>query len=318
MSDERRDFYAYHSAIMEPWDGPASIAFTDGTVIGAVLDRNGLRPSRYWVTDDGLVVMASEVGVLDIDPATRRHQGPAAARPHVPGRHRARAASSTTRSSRPTSPPPSRTASGCATACCGSRTCPSATCSPRSTRRSSSASAPSATPPRNSRSSSAPMARIGYEPIGSMGTDTPIAVLSQRSRLLFDYFSQLFAQVTNPPLDAIREELVTSMAGTIGPEANLLEPGPGVVPADRAAEAGAVQRGPRQDPLRQRGRRAPRLRAVRDRRALPGRRGRRRACAAPSTRCAPRSAPPSPTARGSSCSRTATPTPNWHRSRRCC
>ena len=89
MDPAKRAFYQFHASLMEPWDGPASVAFTDGTVIGAVLDRNGLRPSRYWVTSDGLVVMASEVGVLDIDPSTGDPQGPAPAGPHVPGRHRA-------------------------------------------------------------------------------------------------------------------------------------------------------------------------------------------------------------------------------------
>ena len=87
MPDWKRAFYRFHASLMEPWDGPASIAFTDGTVIGAVLDRNGLRPSRYWVTDDGLVVMASEVGVLDDRPVDRRAEGPAPAGPHVPRRH---------------------------------------------------------------------------------------------------------------------------------------------------------------------------------------------------------------------------------------
>ena len=105
MPDWKRAFYQFHASLMEPWDGPASIAFTDGTVIGAVLDRNGLRPSRYWVTDDGLVVMASEVGVLDIDPAHGRAEGPPPAGPHVPGRHRARAASSATTRSRRRWPP---------------------------------------------------------------------------------------------------------------------------------------------------------------------------------------------------------------------
>ena len=88
MDAKRRAFYEFHSALMEPWDGPACVVFTDGTQVGAVLDRNGLRPSRYWVTDDGLVVLASEVGVLDIDPGQDRPQGPAPAGPDVPRRHR--------------------------------------------------------------------------------------------------------------------------------------------------------------------------------------------------------------------------------------
>ncbi|MEX1177225.1 MAG: glutamate synthase large subunit [Nitriliruptor sp.] len=225
MSDLHRDFYGFHSALMEPWDGPASIAFTDGTVIGAVLDRNGLRPSRYWVTEDGLVVMASEVGVLDIDPASVVTKGRL-----QPGRMflvdtaQGRIVDDEELKAELASAQPygEWLAEGLL-------------------RLEDLPSRDLLTPQHASvvkrqrtfgytseelRIMLAPMARIGYEPIGSMGTDTPIAVLSSRSRLLFDYFSQLFAQVTNPPLDAIREELVTSMAGTIGPEANLLDPGP--------------------------------------------------------------------------------------------
>jgi glutamate synthase (NADPH) large chain len=225
MSDRRRDFYAFHSTLMEPWDGPASIAFTDGTVIGAVLDRNGLRPSRYWVTDDGLVVMASEVGVLDIAPETVVTKGRL-----KPGRmflvdtEQGRiVADEELKAELADAEPygqwleegllhlddlPARTL-----------LTPQHASVVKRQRTFGYTS-------EELRIILAPMARLGAEPIGSMGTDTPIAVLSQRSRLLFDYFTQLFAQVTNPPLDAIREELVTSMAGTIGPEANLLEPGP--------------------------------------------------------------------------------------------
>ncbi|MDP9417302.1 MAG: glutamate synthase large subunit [Actinomycetota bacterium] len=221
MDPARRAFYEFHSTFMEPWDGPACVTFTDGTRIGAVLDRNGLRPSRYWVTDDGLVVLASEVGVLDIDPARVVRKGRlqpgrmflvdtehgrivddeeikaelAAEAPYdewlhaglvhlddLPEReHVVHTHASVTRRQR---------AFGYTE--------------------------------EELRLLLAPMARTGAEPLGSMGTDTPIAVLSSRPRLLFDYFTQLFAQVTNPPLDAIREELVTSLATTIGPEQNLL------------------------------------------------------------------------------------------------
>ncbi|HUW03717.1 MAG TPA: glutamate synthase central domain-containing protein, partial [Acidimicrobiales bacterium] len=225
MPDWKRDFYRYHSCLMEPWDGPASIAFTDGTVIGAVLDRNGLRPSRYWVTEDGLVVMASEVGVLDLDPATVIKKGRL-----QPGRMFL-----------------VDTAKG-------------RIIDDEEIKRELAEAEDYGDwlhdgllhlddlPPRfllTPQHSSvvkhqrvfgwtleelkillAPMARTGAEPIGSMGTDTPIATLSNRPRLLFDYFQQLFAQVTNPPLDAIREELVTSMGASVGPEANLLDPGP--------------------------------------------------------------------------------------------
>ena len=172
--------------------------------------------------------MASEAGVLDIDPAKVVRKGRL-----QPGRmflvDTARAGSSTTRRSRPRSPPSTRTRSGCTRGWSTSSELPQRerdvptheTLRPRASRS-------SATPTRSCKIILAPMARTGYEPIGSMGTDTPIAVLSDRPRLLFDYFQQLFAQVTNPPLDAIREELVTSLRSTIGPEGNLLEPGPAV------------------------------------------------------------------------------------------
>ncbi len=225
MAEEQRDFYEFHSTMMEPWDGPACVVFTDGTQIGATLDRNGLRPSRYWVTDDGLVVLASEVGVLDLDPATVVRKGRlqpgrmflvdtdegriiedeeikhdlAAEHPYgewlhaglvhlkdVPDReHVVHTHASVTRRQQVFGYTEEQL-----------------------------------------RVLLTPMANTGAEPIGSMGTDTPVAAISAKPRLVFDYFSQLFAQVTNPPLDAIREELVTSLAGSIGPEANLLEPQP--------------------------------------------------------------------------------------------
>jgi glutamate synthase (NADPH/NADH) large chain len=225
MPADKRAFYQFHASLMEPWDGPASIAFTDGTVIGAVLDRNGLRPSRYWVTADGLVVMASEVGVLDIDPAEVVQRGRlqpgrmflvdtsqgriigdqelkehlAAEQPYGEWLHAGLVHLDDL--------PPRRFL----------------------------------TPQHGSvvqqqrvfgytteelKILLSPMVKTGYEPIGSMGTDTPIAALSDRPRLLFDYFQQLFAQVTNPPLDAIREELVTSLSQNLGPEGNLLDPTP--------------------------------------------------------------------------------------------
>ncbi|MBF6066007.1 glutamate synthase large subunit [Nocardia terpenica] len=223
MDPARRAFYRYHSFLMEPWDGPASVCFTDGTVIGAVLDRNGLRPSRIWVTDDGLVVMASEVGVLDIDPAkvvrkVRLQPGRmflvdtsqgriigddelkstlAAEHPYqewlddgptklsdLPGRPHVHMVHDRVRIR--------QQIFGYTT--------------------------------EDLNLLISPMATSGAEALGSMGTDTPIAVLSARPRLLFDYFSQLFAQVTNPPLDSIREEVVTSLRSMIGPEADLLHP----------------------------------------------------------------------------------------------
>ena len=149
MPDWKRDFYRFHASVMEPWDGPASIAFTDGTVIGAVLDRNGLRPSRYWVTEDGLVVMASEVGVLPIDVVHGRAEGPAPARPHVPRGHHARPHRRRRRDQGGAGHLRSPTASGSTPGSSTSTTCRPATSSRRSTRRSCSTSGCSATRPRS-------------------------------------------------------------------------------------------------------------------------------------------------------------------------
>ena len=228
MTPELRAFYEYHSSLMEPWDGPASIAFTDGTVIGAVLDRNGLRPSRYYVTKDDLVIMASEVGVLDIPPENillkeRLHPGRIFLVDTAQGRivadeeiKRELAARASVR------------ASGSTSNLVDIEDLPDAPvpAAARATRPSCSGSRRSATRTRTCALLLAPMATTARRPIGSMGTDTALAVLSDRPRLLYDYFKQLFAQVTNPPLDAIREELVTSMESTIGPEGNLLDPRP--------------------------------------------------------------------------------------------
>jgi glutamate synthase (NADPH/NADH) large chain len=225
MDPARRAFYSFHSALMEPWDGPALVAFTDGTVVGAVLDRNGLRPGRYWVTTDGLVVLASEVGVLDLDPASVVRKGRlqpgrifladtgagriiedeevkaslAAEHPYADWLHAGQLHLDEL---------PGRT-----------RELPDS-------RALLTQQQAFGYTEEELRVVLSPMARTGAEPVGSMGTDTPLAVLSDRPRLIFDYFSQLFAQVTNPPLDAIREELVTSLAATIGPETNLFDPGP--------------------------------------------------------------------------------------------
>jgi glutamate synthase (NADPH/NADH) large chain len=217
----RRDFYEYHSMLMEPWDGPAALVFTDGSLVGATLDRNGLRPGRYVVTDDGLVVLASEIGVLQIDPSRVVRKGRlrpgkmflvdteagrlieddeiktqlAASEPwgewldngrinlkDLPEReHIVHTPASVTRRQRTFGYTEEEV-----------------------------------------RILVKPMAENGAEPLGAMGSDTPIAVLSERPRLLFDYFTQQFAQVTNPPLDSIREEVVTSMKLGLGPERNLL------------------------------------------------------------------------------------------------
>ncbi|HLR98196.1 MAG TPA: glutamate synthase large subunit [Mycolicibacillus parakoreensis] len=216
-------FYEYHDSLMEPWDGPASMTFTDGTVVGAVLDRNGLRPSRIWVTDDGLVVMASEAGVLDLPPAS------------VVRRLRLQ---------------PGRmflvdTAAGRIVSDAEIKTELAADAPYQQWVQRGLIPLDELPAGEHQRMAHhrvllrqqlfgysyeelnllvAPMARSGAEAIGSMGTDTPVAVLSARPRMLFDYFQQMFAQVTNPPLDAIREEVVTSLQGALGPEGDLLNP----------------------------------------------------------------------------------------------
>jgi len=226
MSQEQRDFYRFHAAMMEPWDGPASVAFTDGEVIGAVLDRNGLRPSRYWVTDDDLVVMASEVGVIDVDPSKVVAKGRL-----QPGKMflidttQGRIVSDDEIKSELASLHPYGEWLDAGMVDLGELP-----------EREHIVFSHDSVLRRQQmfgytheelKILISPMAASGGEALGSMGTDTPIAVLSARPRLLFDYFTQLFAQVTNPPLDAIREEVVTAVSSTVGPEANLLEPGPG-------------------------------------------------------------------------------------------
>ncbi|NCX00430.1 MAG: glutamate synthase subunit alpha, partial [Actinobacteria bacterium] len=225
MSEPRRDFYRFHSALMEPWDGPACITFTDGHQIGAVLDRNGLRPSRFWITKDGLVVLASEVGVLDIPQERVLRKGRL-----QPGKMFLVDLDA------------GRIIEDDEIKDSLAKTAPYGEWLHAGMVRLEDIPArehifyPHSSVLRRQRAFGyteeeirliiTPMARTGAEPIGSMGTDTPVAVLSEKPRLLFDYFSQLFAQVTNPPLDAIREELVTSLGGSIGPEHNLLDPGP--------------------------------------------------------------------------------------------
>ena len=225
MDPAKKAFYRYHSCLMEPWDGPASVVFTDGTVVGAVLDRNGLRPSRFWVMDDGLVVMASEVGTLSIDPATVVQKGRL-----QPGRmflidtEQGRIVSDDeVKSGMAAAKPYEQWLDDNIVQLADLPAQPHITETEFNTRREQN------TFGYTHEELSIiidPMARSGGEPLGSMGTDTPLAVLSDRPRSMFDYFSQLFAQVTNPPLDAIREELVTSVMLTIGPERNLLDPQP--------------------------------------------------------------------------------------------
>ena len=225
MDPKRRSFYQFHASLMEPWDGPACVTFTDGTLVGAVLDRNGLRPARWWYLSDDRVVLASESGVLDVPPAEVVAKGRL-----QPGRMFL-----------------VDTAEGrivdddeIKSALAGQL--------PYDEWLHAGLLQLADLPEREHvvqthesvlrrqltfgyteeelRILLTPMAEKGAEPIGSMGSDTPPAVLSQRSRLLYEYFKQNFAQVTNPPLDAIREEIVTSVARIMGPEQNLLEPGP--------------------------------------------------------------------------------------------
>lgn len=221
MDLEKRNFYRYHASMMEPWDGPASVAFTDGTVIGAVLDRNGLRPSRYWVTDDDLVIMASEVGVVEVDPARIVYKGRL-----QPGRMllvdtaQQRIISDTEiKASLARAEPYGKWLESGLVELDELPEREHVVFSHDSVLRRQQMFGYTH---EELKIILAPMALLGTEPIGSMGTDTPIAVLSARPRLLFDYFQQLFAQVTNPPLDAIREEVVTSVGSSVGPEGNLL------------------------------------------------------------------------------------------------
>ncbi|MBI3954032.1 MAG: glutamate synthase subunit alpha, partial [Chloroflexi bacterium] len=226
MPPEKRAFYEYHAGLMEPWDGPALVAFTDGRRVGAVLDRNGLRPFRYLVTRDGLLVMASEVGVLDVPPEevlykARLQPGRMFLLDTAQGRiiqdEEIKAELARRRPygqwlkeqvvqlAELPEPPPSQ------------------------------GHDPSTLVTRQQafgytledlRIVMEPMAASGQEPVGSMGNDTPLAVLSDRPQSLFNYFRQLFAQVTNPPLDAIREELVTSLETFVGSEQNLFDETP--------------------------------------------------------------------------------------------
>jgi len=218
----RRAFYDYHSMLIEPWDGPAALVFTDGNLVGATLDRNGLRPGRYLVTDDGLVVLASEIGVLDIEPSRIVRKG--RLRPGrmflvdtVEGRI---IEDDEVKAELAASEPWADWLSAGRIAL---KDLPQREhivhTSASVTRRQKTFGYTE----EEIRILLAPMALNATEPLGAMGSDTPIAVLSERPRLLFDYFTQQFAQVTNPPLDSIREEVVTSMRLGLGPERNLLE-----------------------------------------------------------------------------------------------
>ncbi|NND75233.1 MAG: glutamate synthase subunit alpha, partial [Ilumatobacter sp.] len=225
MSQQQRDFYQFHAAMMEPWDGPASVTFTDGEMIGAVLDRNGLRPSRYWVTDDDLVVMASEVGVIDVDPSKvvakgRLQPGKMFLIDTNEGRI---VGDEEIKVKLAAEHPYGRWLEAGMVNLDDLPEREHVVFSHDSVLRRQQMFGYTH---EELKILITPMAAKGAEALGSMGTDTPLAVLSERPRLIFDYFKQLFAQVTNPPLDAIREEVVTAVASSVGPEANLLAPGP--------------------------------------------------------------------------------------------
>ncbi len=224
MSETKRAFYRYHSCLMEPWDGPAAVAFTDGVRIGAVLDRNGLRPSRYYVTKDGLVVLASEVGVIDVAADQVEYKGRL-----QPGRMLL----VDTEAGRIISDDEVKESIAAEH--------PYGEWVSRNQVALSDLPDPDFVHPvdhetvrlrqqvfgyttEDLRMIMAPMAKQAVEPVGSMGNDAALAVLSDRPQLLYSYFKQLFAQVTNPPIDSIREEIIVAYETTIGPERNLLEP----------------------------------------------------------------------------------------------
>ena len=227
MDEKKHAFYEYHSSLMEPWDGPASIAFTDGTVVGAVLDRNGLRPSRYYVTKDDLVIMASEVGVLDVPPERvleKRRLQPG--RMFLVDTSEGRIISDEEIKTQMAKGQPY-----------------GKWLKDNRVHFSDLPNVPEKEPLYNHQATLqrlqafgynfedlkinvGPMAQNSIQPVGSMGTDTPLAVLSDKPQLLYNYFKQLFAQVTNPPIDPIREELITSTTLTLGLEGNLVDPKP--------------------------------------------------------------------------------------------
>ncbi len=226
MDDDKKAFYEYHSCLMEPWDGPAAIGFTDGISIGAVLDRNGLRPSRYYVTKDGMVVLASEVGVLDIEPERILYKERL-----KPGRmllidtQEGRIINDSELKHKIAAEHPYR--EWLNKHITKLERLPDTIYKPEETNSTLTQRQKAfGYTYEDLRAVLVPMAKDGVEPIGAMGNDVPLAVLSDKPQLLYDYFKQLFAQVTNPPIDALRETIVTSSEVLIGSEGNLLNPEP--------------------------------------------------------------------------------------------
>src|ERR1700731_1214144 len=223
MGPARRAFYEYHASLMEPWDGPASMTFTDGTIVGAVLDRNGLRPSRIWVTDDGLVVMASEAGVLDLDPAkVVRRMRLQPGRMFLVDTAQGRIVADEEIKAELAAEHPYQ--EWLDKGLVPLDDLPAGKYVRMPHERLVKRQLTFGYTYEELNLLVTPMVRSGAEPIGSMGTDTPVAVLSNRPRMLYHYFHQLFAQVTNPPLDGIREEVVTSLLAVTGGEGDLLNP----------------------------------------------------------------------------------------------
>ena len=225
MAPDKKAFYEYHSCLMEPWDGPASVAFTDGTQIGAVLDRNGLRPSRYYITKDDLVIMASEVGVLDIEPERiLRKNRLQPGRMFLVDTAEGRIISDEEIKSTIASAEPY--AEWIGRQMIDLETLPDHPLMKNPDEDKYSLTARQKVFGYTQEDISLqimPMSRNGVELVGSMGNDMPLAVLSNRPKLLYDYFKQLFAQVTNPPIDSLREEIITSTTVMLGTEGNLLE-----------------------------------------------------------------------------------------------
>ncbi|MFZ1071941.1 MAG: glutamate synthase large subunit [Verrucomicrobiia bacterium] len=226
MSPEKRAFYEYHSCLMEPWDGPASIAFSDGVRIGACLDRNGLRPSRYYVTKDDLVIMASEAGVLQIEPERIAVKGRL-----QPGRmflvdtEQGRIVADEELKNKFATAHPYQQWLAEHHVLLKNLPDPGFPSEPGHQTVLERQQAFGYTF-EDLRFIVGPMANDGVQPLGSMGTDTPLAVLSNKPQLLYNYFKQLFAQVTNPPIDPIREEIITSTETMVGPRGSLLNPKP--------------------------------------------------------------------------------------------
>ncbi len=225
MDPDVRAFYEFHSMLMEPWDGPANLVFTDGTLVGSVLDRNGLRPSRWWVTDDGLVVLGSESGLLPLPDERVVRKGRV-----KPGRmflvDTARGEIVDDEQLKRDLAARQPYQEWLDASLVRLETLPDQVHVRHTHASVTRRQQIFGYTEEELRVILAPMAQSGGEPLGAMGTDTPVAALSDRPRLLFDYFVEAFAQVTNPPLDAIREEVVTSLASSSGPEPNLLDESP--------------------------------------------------------------------------------------------